>query len=123
MSTQDKDKQIAKIWKDWTREDWDNAIFCDTCGLPLLQLEPEEGKEFGEYLCVACEWEADLHVLQNELKIKLVEVEDKRQQVEVLMEKASSLLRYLQIAHRDTIDTRVQLQEIAKELSNAARKI
>jgi len=42
-------------WKEWTQEDWQRAVYCDTCGLPLL----EEGEGIGHYICVYCNWTND----------------------------------------------------------------
>ena len=46
-------------WKEFTPEDWANAVFCDVCGLPLLEIEPEEGEIVGEMMCVYCTWQDD----------------------------------------------------------------
>lgn len=52
-------EETKLIWKDWNEEDWINASYCDTCGLPLIMLEPEEGEDCGEMACVYCTWEED----------------------------------------------------------------
>jgi hypothetical protein len=52
-------EETKLIWKDWNEEDWINASYCDTCGLPLIMLEPEEGETCGEMACVYCTWEED----------------------------------------------------------------
>ena len=47
-----------KGWKDFTAEDWTNAAFCETCGLPLLSLDPNENG-IGEQICIYCTWKED----------------------------------------------------------------
>lgn len=55
-------------WSKWTAEDWSNAEFCDTCGLPLLRIEPEEGEVVGKMMCVYCTWHDDeLMILMDRL--------------------------------------------------------
>jgi hypothetical protein len=51
------------LWVDWTTEDWANATFCPTCGLPMLLIEPDPGEDVGQMLCPYCEWKHDEDVL------------------------------------------------------------
>ena len=44
-------------WKDWTKDDWDNAEYCPDCGLPLIPVETGEG--VGVTQCVYCTWRSD----------------------------------------------------------------
>ena len=46
-------------WKDWTPEQWRNAVFCPDCGLPLLEVEDED-PGIGHYMCVFCTWVEDI---------------------------------------------------------------
>ena len=45
-------------WKNWTDEQWLNAVFCDDCGLPLLETEPNEDG-ISELICAFCNWTDD----------------------------------------------------------------
>ena len=56
-----------QLWKDWTEEDWTNAVYCPTCGLPMFEVPFEEQQhseqelkiEGGTYQCVYCTWRED----------------------------------------------------------------
>lgn len=48
-----------KLWKDWDAEDWANAVYCQTCGLPMFEV-PEQDRECNEtHQCVYCAWVKD----------------------------------------------------------------
>lgn len=77
-------------WKEFTVEDWINAVFCDVCDLPLLETEPNENGVSG-YMCVYCTWIEDetaifngkIAALQREvdrLKAKLFDILDRNEQ-------------------------------------------
>ncbi len=53
-----------KLWKDFTTEDWLNASYCESCGLPLMQSEPDENG-VSETFCVYCTWIEDDKVIGN----------------------------------------------------------
>lgn len=55
-------EKTQRLWKDWTAEDWANAVYCETCGLPLIMLEPNE-EGIGLMVCPYCEWVEDDHKL------------------------------------------------------------
>lgn len=59
-------------WKDWTGEDWENAVYCDDCGLPLLSIPSEDDGSTGYHICVYCTWKSDeAEIAQQEInKIK-----------------------------------------------------
>ena len=59
----------GKLWKDWTPEDWTNAVFCEDCGLPLLTVEDEP--DVGHYLCVYCTWHEDEEAITNGLHARI----------------------------------------------------
>lgn len=71
---------------DWTLEDWLNAVYCETCGLPLLEVEDSEG--VGHYECPFCTWEEDTLVEHNakiselERTIQALREENKRLKAE-----------------------------------------
>jgi hypothetical protein len=56
-----------QLWKDWTEEDWTNAVYCPTCGLPMFEVpfgeqqhsDQELKIEGGTYQCVYCTWRED----------------------------------------------------------------
>lgn len=53
-------------WKNFTREDWDNVLYCDDCGLPLL-MDEDTNKTF----CVYCTWMGDQEVIENGLRTEI----------------------------------------------------
>lgn len=57
---------MKRLWQDWTAEDWSNAVFCPDCGLPMIMLEPEDGEDVGEEICVYCTWEEDTKTIMRE---------------------------------------------------------
>jgi hypothetical protein len=44
-------------WKTWTMEQWQNAVYCEDCGLPMLEVEDSQNR--GHYLCPYCTWTSD----------------------------------------------------------------
>ena len=74
-SETDSDTDDGRLWKDWTREEWDNAEFCKDCGLPLLWVA--DGPNWGHYMCVYCTWQADQEVIENDLRSKIQVLADK----------------------------------------------
>ena len=46
-------------WRNWTLEQWQNAFYCEDCGLPMLEIEDEDNKNIGHYQCVYCTWKQD----------------------------------------------------------------
>jgi hypothetical protein len=44
-------------WRNWTMEQWQNAVYCEDCGLPMLEVE--DGQNHGYYLCPYCTWTSD----------------------------------------------------------------
>jgi hypothetical protein len=67
---------MAGPWSEWTHEEWINASFCEECGLPLLEVENEEGGA-GTYICVYCTWMEDEEVIyQQKIKAALDKVSE-----------------------------------------------
>ena len=52
-----------KAWKDWTIEQWQNASYCDFCGLPLLEFEDANGEIKPQ--CVYCTWTRDEQMIHE----------------------------------------------------------
>jgi hypothetical protein len=71
-----------QLWKDWTEEDWTNAIYCSTCGLPMFEVPFEEQEhseqelkiEGGTYQCVYCTWREDEKHVKKPTKKKIIYV-------------------------------------------------
>jgi len=56
----------STLWKNWTDEDWRNAVFCEDCGLPMLMTDPNE-EGIGGYQCPYCFWLDDQLTIEKSL--------------------------------------------------------
>ena len=54
-------------WDKWTDEDWNNSVYCETCGLPMLPTPPNENG-IGGYQCSYCALTAQVETLTKALE-------------------------------------------------------
>ena len=74
---------MGELWKDWTSEQWSNAVFCEICGLPLFEVPFEEQQnsdqekkvEGGTYQCAFCTWQEDETSIQKGLRAQIHRLE------------------------------------------------
>jgi hypothetical protein len=70
---------MGEHWKDWTDEQWRNAIFCEECGLPMLEVE--DAPNHGHYECVFCTWQEDENIIENGLRAQIRKLEKEKSQL------------------------------------------
>lgn len=71
-------------WRDWTADEWSNAVYCEDCGLPLLEIPNEKG-DAGSYQCVYCTWLEDHLVQANSIKTEIVLAKDDATRMQALI--------------------------------------
>jgi hypothetical protein len=59
-----------KTWKGWTKDQWDNAVYCETCGLPMLEVSDDEKGTHGHYECPYCTWMEDHQMIENDIRTR-----------------------------------------------------
>ena len=58
-------------WKEWTREQWDNAVYCPDCGLPMMEILDDYDPNIGHYQCIYCTWIEDEKIIQKQKEHEL----------------------------------------------------
>lgn len=84
-------RPVEHPWRDWTAEQWANAVYCDDCGLPLLEIPSESGSA-GTYQCVYCTWLTD-HLHEASARRSMIErLNDDAAKMQVLITLQHNLL-------------------------------